>query len=853
MKFGFIAHPTSLGLKRYVKMLDLLQRNSTEQHSGYTRELWERQNLVPFMNFARITSATGATCEGVIKYMPLVADEMLADARGIAARVVQGIEELAGDGAELVGLGGFTSIVGRRGEATAEKSPVPVTSGNSLTTYAGYKALMQIQSWLEIRPEEEPVAIVGYPGSICLALSRLLLAHGFSLHLLHRAGNHDRSELLSHLPEEYHSRVTLTSDPEDLYPRCKLFAAATSAGGVIDSARLQPGSIFIDVALPRDIASETRPARDDILIIDGGCVTATDAVKLGGESLNVTIKQQLNGCMAETIVLALENRRENFSLGRYLAPEKVLEIGEIAERHGFFAYPLASYGERIDRQSVTNLKRYYHHDIYAGEPADAALPASRLAFIDAVISQTPAREDTLDRYHQYINPMMVDFLKLQRCDNVFRSAAGTQLYDDAGEAFLDMVAGYGCLNLGHNPQPVVNALKNYLDAQGPNFIQYISIPEQTAKLAEVLCRLAPGNMGRVFFSNSGTEAVEAAMKIAKASTGKPGIAYLRNSYHGKTLGALSITGRDKHRRYFTPLLDAMVEVPFGDLAALREALNREDVGALMIEPIQGEGGVHIPPAGYLQAVQQLCRETGVLLMMDEVQTGLGRTGKLFACEWDGIEPDVLMLSKSLSGGLIPIGATLCRTDLWQKAYGTADRFLVHSSTYGGGNLASVVALSALREILAQDLVGHAERMGAYFKQALSEIAARYPFVSEVRGRGLMLGIQFDQAFTGAVNASAREFATRLPGDWHTTWKFLPDPVQAHLRAAMDRMEQALGEMFCMKFVTKLCQDHKILTFITANSSTVIRIQPPLIISKAEIDRFVGAFATVCEELSTFLD
>lgn len=177
------------------------------------------------------------------------------------------------------------------------------------------------------------------------------------------------------------------------------------------------------MALPRDIASETRPARDDILIIDGGCVTATDAVKLGGESLNVTIKQQLNGCMAETIVLALENRRENFSLGRYLAPEKVLEIGEIAERHGFFAYPLASYGERIDRQSVTNLKRYYHHDIYAGESADAALPASRLAFIDAVIAQTPAREDTLDRYHQYINPMMVDFLKLQRCDNVFRRAA----------------------------------------------------------------------------------------------------------------------------------------------------------------------------------------------------------------------------------------------------------------------------------------------------------------------------------------------------------------------------------------------------------------------------------------------
>ncbi|VEI18645.1 Putrescine aminotransferase [Serratia plymuthica] len=853
MKFGFIAHPTSVGLKRYVKMLDLLQRNSTEQHSGYKRDLWVRENLVPFMNFARITSATGATCEGVIKYMPLVADEILADARGIANRVVQGIEELAGEGAELVGLGGFTSIVGRRGEATAEKSPVPVTSGNSLTTYAGYKAMMQIQSWLDIKPDQEPVAIVGYPGSICLALSRLLLAQGFSLHLLHRAGNHDREELLSHLPDQYHAQVTLTSDPNDLYPRCKLFAAATSAGGVIDPYKLQPGSIFIDVALPRDIKADTRPNRDDILIIDGGCVTATDAVKLGGESLNVTIKQQMNGCMAETIVLSLENRRENFSLGRYLPPEKVLEIGEIAERHGFMAYPLASYGERIDRQSVINLKRYYHQDIYAGESDVAKQSEARLAFIDAIIAQDPAREDSLDRYRQFINPMMVDFLKLQHCDNVFRRAAGTQLYTTDGEAFLDMVAGYGCLNLGHNPQPVIDALKTYLDAQGPNFIQYISIPEQTAKLAEVLCQLSPGNMGRVFFSNSGTEAVEAAMKIAKASTGKPGIAYLKNSYHGKTLGALSITGRDKHRRYFTPLLDSMVEVPFGDIEALRQVLNRDDIGAVMIEPIQGEGGVHIPPDGYLQAVQQICRQTDTLLMVDEVQTGLGRTGKLFACEWDNIEPDVLMLSKSLCGGLLPIGATLCRADIWQKAYGTADRFLVHSSTFGGGNVASVVALSALREILAQDLVGQSERLGAYFKQALTDVAARYPFVAEIRGRGLMLGIQFDQTFAGAVSASAREFATRLPGDWHTTWKFLPDPVQAHLKAAMDRMEQSLGEMFCMKFVTKLCQDHKILTFITANSSTVIRIQPPLTINKAEIDRFVSAFATVCDELSTFLE
>ncbi|WP_462172843.1 prodigiosin MAP biosynthesis aminotransferase PigE [Pseudoalteromonas xiamenensis] len=849
MKFGFIAHPTSVGLKRYVKMLDLLQRHTNEQHNGYKRSEWSKSNLVSFMNFAKITSASGATCEGLVKYMPLTAEEMLADPRAIANRVLAGIEELHSDGAELVGLGGFTSIVGRRGEATAAKAPVPVTSGNSLTTYAGYKAMMQITSWLDVNPEMQTIGVVGYPGSICLALSRLLLAEGFNLALLHRASHTDKAELLSHLPEKYHHRVMLTGNPEELYSECKLFVGATSAGGIIDVEALQPGSIFIDVALPRDVNVNERPARDDILIIDGGCVTATDAVKLGGESLNVTIKQQLNGCMAETIVLALEGRAETFSLGRYLPPEQVLEIGELAEKHGFYAYPLASFGEKIDAQHVTNLKRYYHQDIYGQSNSET----KTLEFIDAVIHASPSREDTLDRHHQFVNPMLVEFLKQQRCDHVFNQAHGTSLSTVNGETYMDMVAGYGCLNLGHNPTAVTKAVSDYLQAQGPNFIQYISIPEQTAKLAEVLCHVAPGNMGKVFFSNSGTEAVEAAIKLAKAATGKAGIAYLKNSYHGKTLGALSLTGREKHRKFFQPLLSDMVEVPFADLDALRVALSREDVGAFILEPIQGEGGVHVPPEGYLQAVQALCKETGTLLMVDEIQTGLGRTGKLFACEWEGIEPDVIMLSKSLSGGIIPIGATLCKNNVWQAAYGTSDRFLLHTSTFGGGNIASVAALAAIREIIATDLPKRSEELGGYFKAQLQAVADKYPFVSEVRGRGLMLGIQFEQTFDGAVAASAREFATRLPGDWHTTWKFLPDPVREHLQAAMTRMEQSLGEMFCLKFVTKFCIDHQILTFVTANSSTVIRIQPPLIISKDEIDRFVSAFATVCEEMSTFLD
>jgi acetylornithine/succinyldiaminopimelate/putrescine aminotransferase len=360
-------------------------------------------------------------------------------------------------------------------------------------------------------------------------------------------------------------------------------------------------------------------------------------------------------------------------------------------------------------------------------------------------------------------------------------------------------------------------------------------------------------MERVFFSNSGTEAMEAAIKLAKAATGRPRLLHARNSYHGKTLGALSITGRDKHQKHFRPLLPGCTGVPFGDLAALEAELSAGDAAAFVIEPIQGEGGVHVPPDGYLAAARELCRKAGTLFVVDEIQTGLGRTGRLFAIEREGIEPDILALSKSLSGGLIPIGATLATADIWDAAYGTAGRFLLHTSTFGGCNIAAVAGLAAVEGVIEERLAERADELGAYFKKRLQEVSAPYPFVAEIRGRGLMMGIQFENGFQGAVEACAHEFATRLPGDWHMSYRFFPDEVRDHLTSAMRKMEDTFAEMFCMRVVSKLGNDHGILTFVTANSSTVIRIQPPLVITREEIDRFIDAFGTVCGEMSTFLD
>lgn len=837
MYFGFIAHPTSVPLKRYVKMLDLMQRSSHDYQDGYSRELWSHRNLVPFMNFDRITSATGAEASGKVHYLPLTAEEMLKDAPGNMRRVIAGAEMFAADGADLVGLGGFTSIVGRRGVEVAAASPVPVTSGNSLTAYAGYRALRQVMDWMRLRPSDHRVAIVGYPGSIALVIARLLLDEGVELDLVHRPGA-KTADLLDHLPAKYHNKVRLSGDIGEFYKDTRFFVAASSAGGIIDPAQLMPGSIVVDVALPRDVAESDARLRDDILVIDGGCVTASDQVKMGGESLNLAIKQQLNACLSETMILALEQRAEVFSIGRTLEVDRVLEIGEIAARHGFAPDPLSSYGRRLDPAYVASFGRY--HGARKAEARDVSL-------------RSQEHHDTTLRFRRHINPMLADFLQTLHCDRVFDKAQGAVLTDTEGQEFLDFVAGYGCLNLGHNPAGVVEALKDFLSGDQPNFVQYVSFPKQTSLLAERLCERVGGGMERVFFSNSGTEAVEAAIKMARAASPHHRILHVHNSYHGKTLGALSVTGRDKHQKPFRPLVPGAVEVPFGDVDKLEEKLWEGDIAALILEPILGEGGVHVPPEGYLKQVRALCDRYGVLLILDEVQTGMGRTGRFLASDWEGVQADILCLSKSLSGGLIPIGATLSRVGIWDRAYGTSDRFLSHSSTFGGGNMAATAALATLDALEDGSVMANALEVGTHLKAELEQIAADYPFVGEIRGKGMMLAVSFAADFSGAVAAGAHEFATRLPGDWHMAWKFLPDTVRDSLAEAMRRFEGTLAEMFCMRFVTKLAQDHNILTFLTANSSTVIRLQPPLTLTRAQADRFVAAFREVCADMSTFMN
>jgi acetylornithine/succinyldiaminopimelate/putrescine aminotransferase len=553
-------------------------------------------------------------------------------------------------------------------------------------------------------------------------------------------------------------------------------------------------------------------------VLDGGLVSATDEVAVDG--LNIAPTEQLNGCLAETIVLALEERAESFSLGRELDPARIREIGAIAARHGFEVAPPASDGRLVSPDRIAELR--------ARRPAH---PASRFA--------------------AHMNPGLADLYATFGMDRVFVAGRGSTLITADGTDYLDFVAGYGCLNLGHDHPYVRGAVRRFLDSGEPTFVQYTSIPARTAELAERLCELAPGALDRVFFSNSGAEAVEAALKLARAATGRTRLVYTDNSYHGKTFGALSVTGRSVHRGRFEPLVPDCVSVPYGDLAALRDAV--AGAAAFVVEPVQGEGGVVLPPPGYLAEARRICRAAGAVFVLDEIQTGLGRTGTMFACQRDGVEPDVLCLAKSLSGGLVPIGATLATAEVWDGAYRSPTGSMLHTSTFGGGNLAAVAGLATLDVLRDEELPARAAQLGETLRGALAAACAPSGLVSEVRGVGLMNAIVFDGRFDGAAEALAEDLLTRLPGNPHALAAAMPDDVRSALRLAGGAVERALGDLLCLRFVTALCRDHRMLTFVTANSNRVVRIQPPLVLTDDEATRFAKAVAAVCDDLTDRLD
>ncbi len=337
----------------------------------------------------------------------------------------------------------------------------------------------------------------------------------------------------------------------------------------------------------------------------------------------------------------------------------------------------------------------------------------------------------------YLNPQLGRVVRTLGFDKQWVAGEGAHLIDAEGNRYLDLLSGYGVFAIGRNHPETIAAVRDTLAAHTANLPQ-LGVTLLSGVLAEQLLARAPGSVAAMVPANSGTEAVEAAIKIARAATGRPRILYAEHAFHGLTLGALSLNGDTIFREGFGPLLPDCHAVPFGDEDALRGELERGDVAAFVLEPIQGKG-VNLPPDGYLEAAQRLCHEAGALLVCDEVQTGIGRTGRFLALEHWKLEPDLICLSKALSGGLVPVGAVLVSRTAFDRVFDGMERAVRHGSTFGGNDLAAAAALATLRVLDREGLVARAERLGALLLELTAPLAERYEVVSDVRGVGFDVG------------------------------------------------------------------------------------------------------------------
>ena len=345
-------------------------------------------------------------------------------------------------------------------------------------------------------------------------------------------------------------------------------------------------------------------------------------------------------------------------------------------------------------------------------------------------------------FDAHVNPALSQVLQFIGFNSTEAHARGCLVTDSNGREFLDCIGGYGTMSLGHSHPKIIEAAKEQLDKMAFSSRVLFNAPQ--AALAKKLAQITPGDLQFCFFCNSGAEAAEAAVKFARITTGRPKLVSAQGAYHGKTLGALSVSGRDKYKTPFGPLISDVQTVPFNDIGAL-EAID-ETTAAFLIEPIQGEGGINVASDQYLRAARARCDETGALLVMDEVQTGLGRTGKMWGCDWafenTGMAPDMMLLAKALSGGAIPIGAVVATPRVW-KFWNEAP--LIHSSTFGGNPLACAVGLRTLEVIEEENLVARAAAAGEKLMADLRQAQTRFPeLVREIRGRGLMIGVEFPE-------------------------------------------------------------------------------------------------------------
>lgn len=421
---------------------------------------------------------------------------------------------------------------------------------------------------------------------------------------------------------------------------------------------------------------------------------------------------------------------------------------------------------------------------------------------------------------EHLNASMAQVLKIIGFDKRYVRASGVSLHDNEGREYLDFLGGFSVFNLGHNPLALTETLRDVLGRSWPNLVQLDASPLSGLLASELSKRDPSKRLQYTYFGNSGAEAVECAMKFARAATGRPRLLSWESGFHGLTMGALSLCGDLQWRERFGPFVPGCETVPFGDVDRIESELKKKDVAALILEPVQGEGGVRELPQDKWTRIQALCRKYGTLLVLDEIQTAFGRTGKFFAFEHWGLEPDMVCLAKALTNGMVPASATMGTRAVFDKVFDRLDRCMVHSSTFGENNLAMAAGLCVLEEIDRQNLVERSARMGERLVGLLRQ-TLESEYVKEVRGRGLMVAVEFAQ------------------------------PQSMTLRVGWQLLQKANKGLFGQMVTTALMAQHRMLTQVAGHNLSVLKLSPPLVVSDDELVRFSSALRAVLADCGRF--
>ena len=423
--------------------------------------------------------------------------------------------------------------------------------------------------------------------------------------------------------------------------------------------------------------------------------------------------------------------------------------------------------------------------------------------------------DQYDLHLKYISPHMARVQQIIGFDKIYTRGQGAYLWDADGVRYLDLLAGYSVFNLGRDHPLIKQAMMEYLNLERPTLVK-MDCPLLAGLLAEELVKRMPPGLDSIFFANSGADAVDTAIKFARYATKRPRVLYLDHSFHGLTLGTLSINGGEGFRKGFEPLIPGTVMVAMNDLEGLEKELRKGDVAAFIVEPIQGKG-VYIPDEKYLPEAQRLCHKYGAQLICDEVQVGLGRAGKFLCCEHWNLEPDMVTIAKSLGGGYVPVSAVIMRREINNKVFGHLKRAQVHSTTFGQNDMGMAAGLATLHVMDDENIVERSASLGAKLLSGLAALKDKHEMIADVRGKGLIVGIEFRP------------------------------PHNLALRAAWTAIEAAEKGLFTQLVVMSLMRDHHMMTQVGGPGVNIVKLLPPLIIGDEEVEMIVKGFDMIMDE------